>query len=140
MKHLFLVLAIATGLLSSCSNIKWTHGTWTGTAKQIDNATYEVKLDVSANDEFVIEYPDLMCMGSWKVIGNGTEQIKTKDANGKYEKLILRETIEHGTGNCDQGVEVHLIATDNSNEIKVLYFIRSYDAENPVAEALLKRQ
>lgn len=127
--------------LSSCSSNKWVYGTWTGIGKQVDNATWEVKLNVTENEEFKIEYPSLSCGGSWKITGNSKSSSKS-NSTGKTVRLelIMLETIEFGTQNCDQGVEVRLSQTDDPNKIKATYYLKSYDPNNPIAEAILTKQ
>ena len=141
MKLSLTIIIVALLFLSSCSTTKWTHGTWTGVGKQIDNATWDVKLNVSDNDEFKIEYPTLSCGGTWTITGNSKSSSKTSGSGKSVTlKLMLKESIEFGTENCDQGVEVHLTQTQDPKKIKATYYLRSYDPNNPIAEAILTKQ
>ena len=99
MKLSLTIIIVALLFLSSCSTTKWTHGTWTGVGKQIDNATWDVKLNVSDNDEFKIEYPTLSCGGTWTITGNSKSSSKTSGSGKSVTlKLMLKESIEFRRG------------------------------------------
>jgi hypothetical protein len=49
-------------------NLEWLSGVWTGDGYQTDTKTrWEVKLTVR-DDTYSIDYPDILCKGTWKLI------------------------------------------------------------------------
>ncbi|MCB9223747.1 MAG: hypothetical protein R2780_03760 [Crocinitomicaceae bacterium] len=142
MKNIFF-LGFMLIINSAHASNKWTYGSWSGTGEQVDNASWEIKLEVTKEEVFTVNYPDLFCGGHWKLIGKGVEtNVKRSGAHmkkSKYKKLIFRETIETGADKCDQGAEIHLIQSDFDDVIIAHFYIRTYDANKPIARAVLKR-
>ncbi|MEZ5053701.1 MAG: hypothetical protein R2807_02860 [Chitinophagales bacterium] len=124
MKQALLVFFIAIGLLANAKGFK---GKWAGIGDQIDGQSWDIVLHFQDENNISIQYPSLGCSGSWMF------QKTENNVN------IFIENITMGIGKCDQGAEVHLQKL-NRKEIKVVYYLRSYDADKPIAEGTLHKQ
>ena len=127
-----IVITLVLLVTSSCSCLKtfydnkWIVGSWSGTGYQVDEAQWEVELEVDKCGDITINYPDLYCNGYWT---------RLSESEGI---VSLIETIESGTDNCNQGVEIEIFYMDKKT-IEVLFYIDWY-SDDPVATAELKRK
>jgi hypothetical protein len=126
MYKLIVLIALAL-LMNSCSNTKWLRGTWEGTGNQIDGKTWKIELTVPKGTPISINYPDLSCGGEWGL---------TKK---QFHKAIFSEKIITGLNKCDQGCEIHA-KKSGTHEIELVYYLRSFDPEKPIATAKLKKK
>lgn len=123
-----LIFALLIALLgTSCSSTKWMQGSWAGTGDQTDGQKWGIELTVNSDTDIQISYPSLSCGGTWKLMQKDKEAIQ------------LKETISTGTMNCNQGVEIHASKLGDG-KMKVLFYLRAYNAEKPVASAILSKK
>lgn len=117
--------------LFSCAqdseNLDWLMGSWEGKGVQIDDATWKIELNAESETSIKISYPDLGCGGVWNRIEDDVEGLQ------------YVESITLGLRKCDQGVEV-VVSKIDENTIKLVYYLRAYDPNNPIAEATMYRQ
>ena len=107
------------------SSASWLRGNWSGIGYQIDGQEWTVRL--SAGEELLtISYPSLACGGEWDL-----REVSDHSATGL-------ETILEGIGNCNQHVEVELELI-GPDRLLVHYYLRWYDADKPIAFAVLAR-
>ena len=112
-------------MITSCSPTRMINGTWTGVGDQIDGNQWDVVL-TAKNANVVIEYPSLECGGEWRLAQKPAEDIE-------FKELIL-----FGVERCDQGVEVH-VKKVSKNQLKVVYYLREHDPNQPIATAVLTK-
>lgn len=124
MKQAFLVFFIVFGLLANAKGFK---GKWKGIGDQIDGHSWDIVLNFQDKNNISINYPSLGCSGNWTL-----QKTATNDN-------IFIENITEGTDKCDQGCEVHLQKLKRK-KLKVVYYLRSYDADKPIAEGTLRKQ
>lgn len=121
-------LLLISCLLFSCSGTKWITGTWEGNGDQIDGKSWKIKLDSDGQSNYEIEYPSLSCSGTWAIISK------------KKNEIIFQEKIDQNDkGKCDQGAEIHATRIDK-NQVKLVFYLRSYDAEKAIATGIVKRK
>jgi len=81
-------LATLTSIGHAQSSRSWLHGSWEGTAYQIDaNETWTMNLRVEGN-KFLIEYPSLKCHGVWRLLDMDSRSAR------------FRERITYGVSGC----------------------------------------
>lgn len=114
-------------ILTSCSGTKWINGTWAGVGHQIDGKKWKVELEADIDGEVKVNYPTLSCGGHWEVTEKDKKQLK------------LAEKITTGKDKCDEGVDVE-VKKLSKNQIEVLYYLRWYNGDAPIATAQLKKQ
>ena len=121
----FITFLFISVFLTSCIEYRSLRGEWTGVGYQIDNSQWDVVLTVKGR-QIDINYLSLNCSGEWRFAGRDGDDFE-------FKELILE-----GIDRCDQGVEVH-VQKISEEEVRVQYFIRSYDPNDPVATATLKK-
>jgi hypothetical protein len=128
MKKIILILLIVFAQTANAQTAKTQklNGKWEGIGHQIDGQSWDIALNFENPKDITINYPSLGCSGIWTL----------EEANG--ELSIFKEKIMAGTEKCDQGCEVYLQKI-NKKQIKVTYYLRSYDPVNAIAEGTIER-
>lgn len=126
MKKTNTLITISCFLVISAVHAQQSNGYWTGVGKQVDGKKWVIELEFYYQN-ININYPGLGCYGEW---------ILEQD---KEDESIYRENIKGGTDKCDQGAEVH-VQRLSKKRLKVTYYLRTYDATNPIAKGILKRK
>ena len=126
MKKSLLITFLSIGSMLNM-NAQNLNGNWVGKGKQVDGLKWDIVLDIKNDNNISINYPTLGCSGSW-TLESSSENVS-----------VFTERITTGLDNCDQGAEIHL-SQKNNKQIKVIYYLRSYDPVNPIAKGKLKRK
>lgn len=124
MKKIALILLI---VFAQTANAQKLNGNWEGIGYQIDGQSWDIALNFENKKNISINYPSLACSGIWTL----------QEVNDGLS--IFKEKITVGTEKCDQGCEVYLQKI-NKKQLKVVYYLRSYDPVNAIAEGTLTRR
>jgi hypothetical protein len=126
MKHILLIIFLVFATTASAQKLK---GKWSGIGHQIDGEKWDIALHFKGKKKILINYPSLGCSGIWTL----------KEVTNNTTLSIFKEEIIVGTDKCDQGGEVYLEKIDEK-QMKVIFYLRSYDTTNPIAEGILYRK
>lgn len=124
MKKILLLVLVAVSITANAQKLK---GSWTGVGNQVDGKSWDIELRFKSDKKISIDYPTLDCSGKWAL------------QKSENNISIFKEEITEGVDLCDQGAEIH-VEQVSKNELKVKYYLRSYDNQNPIAEGTLVRK
>jgi hypothetical protein len=110
----------------SYSADNWFIGNWEGDGIQVDDLAWKIKLTVKDLDQVQVNYPDVICSGTWNFIRS--------EANMIY----YTEYIDQNTGGCVPICDV-IVEQQDKDAIKVIFIVASYHKTKPFATAILKR-
>jgi hypothetical protein len=124
-KGIFFVLFIFASAFAY-SGANWFIGNWEGDGIQVDGLAWNIKLTVRDLEEVQVDYPDLICSGTWNFI------------RSEAKAIYYTEYMVQNTGGCVPVCDA-VVERQGTDGIKVTFILASYHATKPFATAELKK-